>query len=111
MINQGHVQSGEIINLEMLKGDMQVDASYALIKTEDMEVIRMALPAGKDIDEHHLDGEVSIQCLKGHIQFHIDDSVLDLKPEDWVFLQKKQPFSYTAKEDTILLATILFINH
>jgi quercetin dioxygenase-like cupin family protein len=110
MKNQGHIQSGEIINLEMLKGDMQVDASYALVKTDDMEVIRMSLPAGKKIDKHHLDGEVSIQCLKGSIQFQLDDSVLDLKPEDWIFLRKKQPFSYTVNEDTILLTTILFVD-
>jgi quercetin dioxygenase-like cupin family protein len=108
MKNQGHVQSGEIINLEMLKGDMQVDASYALVKTDDMEVIRMSLSAGKSIDEHHLDGEVSIQCLKGNIQFHLNGSDLNLQPEDWVFLEKKQPFSYTVKEDTVLLTTILF---
>jgi quercetin dioxygenase-like cupin family protein len=111
MINQGHVQSGEIINLEMLKGDMHVDASYALVKTDDMEVIRMALSANKKISEHHLDGEISVQCLKGHIQFYLEDSVRDLKPEDWMFLEKKQPFSYRVKEDAILLVTILFVDH
>src|SRR5699024_8845818 len=108
MKNQGHVQSGEIINLEVLKGDMQVDSSYALVKTDDMEVIRMALPAGKKIEEHQLEGEISIQCLKGQIQFFVQDSILELNEEDWLFLEKQQPYSYAAKEDTILLLTILF---
>jgi quercetin dioxygenase-like cupin family protein len=110
-MNQGHIDAGEIINLEMLKGDMQVDASYALVKTDDMEVIRMALPSGKEINEHHLEGEVSIQCLKGRIKIILDDSVRTLKPEDWIFLEREQPFSYVVKENTILLTTILFTDH
>jgi len=107
-MNQGHVQSGEIIDLELLKEDMDVDASYALIKTEDMEVIRMALPAGKKIEEHSVAGEMSVQCLKGNIQFRLEEGNRSLSADDWMFLERKQPFSYTVNKDTILLVTILF---
>lgn len=107
-MNQGHVQSSEVINLETLKGDMNVDASYALIKTNDMEVIRMALPEGKEIDEHRVEGEMSVLCLKGNIQFKVGSVVRNLSEEDWMYLKKKQTFSYTVKKDTILLLTILF---
>jgi quercetin dioxygenase-like cupin family protein len=107
-MNQGHVQSGEVINLELLKGDMDVDASYALIKTEDMEVIRMALPEGKEINQHSVEGEMSVQCLTGHIQFKVEDTLQNLTPDDWMFIERNKLFSYTVKEDTIVLATILF---
>jgi quercetin dioxygenase-like cupin family protein len=107
-MNQGHVQSGEVINLELLKGNMDVDASYAIIKTEDMEVIRMALPEGKEINQHSVEGEMEVQCLTGHIQFNVEDTLKDLTPDDWMFIERNKPFSYMVKENTILLVTILF---
>lgn len=107
-MNQGHVKSGEVINLEKLKGDMQVDASYAIIKTSDMEVIRMALPEGKNIKEHKVQGELSVQCLKGNILFHLSGKTCELGEDDWLFLKRNQVFSYSVKTDTILLLTILF---
>lgn len=108
-MNQGHVESGEVINLTTLKKDMEVDASYALVKTEDMEVIRMALPEGKTIDEHSVEGEMSVQCLRGDILFSVDGEEVNLKENEWLYLEKKQPFSYSVKKDTILLVTILFV--
>lgn len=107
-MNQGHIQSGEVVNLATLKGDMEVDASYALVKTEDMEVIRMVLHEGKTIDEHSVEGEMSVQCLKGHILFTVDGQEVVLTEGDWLYLEKKQRFSYSTKSDTILLVTILF---
>lgn len=107
-MNQGHIESGEVVNLETLKSDMSVDASYALVKSEDMEVIRMALHEGKTIDEHSVDGEVSVQCLKGDILFMVDGKAVELKNGDWLYLEKRQPYSYSVKKDTILLVTILF---
>ncbi len=107
-MNQGHIQSGEIINLETLKGDMDVDSSYAIVKTKDMEVIRMALHEGKEIKEHHVDGELSVQCLKGNIIFNVNGKPCELNEDDWLFLEEKQTFSYSVKSDTILLLTILF---
>lgn len=107
-MNQGHVQSGEVINLTTLKKDMDVDASYALVKTEDMEVIRMALPKGKTINEHNVEGEMSVQCLRGHILFTVAGKTVDLNENEWLYLEKKQPFSYSVKKNTVLLVTILF---
>jgi quercetin dioxygenase-like cupin family protein len=110
-MNQGHVQSGEVINLEKLKGNMDVDASYALVKTEDMEVIRMALPKGKVTDEHSVEGEISVQCLKGAILFNVGGHAHELTEDDWLYLEKQQKYSYSVKKNTILLVTILFTDN
>lgn len=107
-MNQGHIDSGEVVNLETLKDNMDVDASYALVKTEDMEVIRMALHEGKTIEEHSVEGEISVQCLRGDILFTVGGKAVELTSGDWLYLQKKEPFSYSVKKDTILLVTILF---
>ncbi|HLR76389.1 MAG TPA: hypothetical protein VK106_01930 [Balneolaceae bacterium] len=109
MENQGHIQSGEVVNLETLKGDMSVDSSYAIIKTEGMEVIRMALVEGKKTKEHQIEGELTVQCLKGSIIFSVDKKSCHLNEDDWLFVAKKQNFSYRVKQDTILLLTINFL--
>ena len=47
----GHVKPGDPINLQSLREELDIDSSYALVKTERMEVIRMALPKGKTVEE------------------------------------------------------------
>lgn len=106
----GHVQSGDPINLQYLREELNVDASYALVKTNDMEVIRMALPHGKSVDQHVLDSELSVQCLKGEILFQINNKASALTQDDWLYLKGGQPFSYTVKSDAIILVTIVFGN-
>jgi quercetin dioxygenase-like cupin family protein len=107
----GHVKSGDCINLETLREEMDVETTYALVKTSNMEVIRMFLPHGKTVEEHSVNGELSVQCLKGHILFSLDGRAQELTEDDWLYLEKEQPFSYSVKSDSILLVTILFTDH
>ena len=107
-MNKGHLNSGEITNLEKPGKDMQALASYALIKTEAMEVIRMVIPEGKTIAEHTVEGEITLQCLKGSVEFMIGNETQTLLKGDWLYLDKKVPHALTATKDTVLLLTILF---
>lgn len=107
-MNQGHVQSGEVINLDTLRDGMPEDSTFALVKTDDMEVIRMVLPRGKDIMEHSVEGEVSVQCLKGHVIFQVGEEAKEITENDWLYLTHNKPHALHAKTDSILLVTILF---
>ncbi|WP_440998645.1 hypothetical protein [Fodinibius sp. SL11] len=109
-MSYGHVKSGDRINLQTLREELKVDTTYALVKTDKMEVIRMALPKGKTVEQHSVDSEISALCLKGKILFHIDSKAETLIKDDWLYLKEGQPFSYSVKEDTILLITIVFGN-
>jgi quercetin dioxygenase-like cupin family protein len=108
-MNKGHIESGEIINLKTLKDGMSEHSTFALIKTKEMEVIRMVLPRGKDIMEHQVEGEISVHCLQGNVIFRVEDSAIELSENDWFYLEGNQSHALHAKEDTILLVTILFI--
>lgn len=110
-MSYGHVKPGDPINLQTLREELDMNASYALVKTEHMEVIRMALPKGKTIEEHSVDSEMSVLCLKGKIYFNIDHHVQTLMADDWLYLNAGQPFSYSVKQETILLITIIFNTH
>lgn len=107
-MSYGHVKPGDPINLQTLREELDVDTSYALVKTDRMEVIRMALPKGKMVEEHSVDSEISVLCLKGEIYFDIDHEAQTLTPDDWLYLNARQSFSYSVKKETILLITIVF---
>lgn len=107
-MNAGHVEPGEVINLNTLKEDMPVDSTYALVKTSDMEVIRMAIPKGREVPEHSVQGEMSAQCLEGKIEFMVGKESHTLEEGDWLYLNRNQPHSLRALTDAVLLVTILF---
>ncbi len=107
---QKKIEPGEVINLYNLKDDMPEDATLALMKTSDMEAIRMVLPKGKEITKHSVDGEMSVQCLKGKTEFDVDGKTHLLTEGDWLYLSRSQPHSLRVVEDSVLLITILFIH-
>jgi quercetin dioxygenase-like cupin family protein len=40
-----------------------------LVKADKLEVIRLVVPAGKDIPTHKAKGEIVVQCLEGRVGF------------------------------------------
>ena len=106
---QPKIAPGEVVNLYSLKDDMPEDATLALMKTSDMEAIRMVLPKGKEITEHSVDGEISVQCLEGKTEFRVEGKSHILSSGDWLYLSRNQPHSLNVIRDTILLVTILFV--
>lgn len=110
-MTKGHVEPGEVINLNTLKDGMSKQSTFALAKTEDMEVIRMVIPRGKNIMEHSVEGEISVQCLKGEVIFQIGEEARTLTDDDWLFLGRNREHALHAKKDTVLLVTILFNNN
>ena len=108
---QKKLEPGEVVNLYSLKKDMPEDATLALMKTSDMEVIRMVLPKDKAITEHSVDGEVSVQCLEGKTEFTVAGETHVLSSGDWLYLSRNQPHSLRVIRDTILLVTILFVGN
>lgn len=102
-----HVISGEVINLKTLKPNLPTYATCALVKTSELEVIRMVLPAGKKIAPHSVAGKISVQCLAGRALFSIGDRRHHLVEGDWLFLNGFEVHALEAETDTTLLVTIL----
>lgn len=107
-MNKGHIEFGEVVNLEKLNSDLNPEVTHALIRSEDMEVIRMVLPKGKQIAEHKVKGELTVQCMKGKVVFDIDGEKQTLKENDWLALEKEVEHALIVKNDAVLLLTILF---
>lgn len=74
-----------------------------LLKTDDMEVLRLILPAGKTIAEHKAPGEITVQCIEGRVQFTAMDKTVELTAGTMLYLTVAQPHSLRAVEDSLLL--------
>ena len=60
--------SGKIITLP-LGAVLGSSKTMTLAKTGDLELIRLVIPAGKDIPIHKAPGEMTVQCLEGRVAF------------------------------------------
>lgn len=101
-----HIKNGEKINLFELNDELPKDKTFALIKTESLEVIRLAIPGGKDVPQHSVRGEITVQCLSGELVFSIENTKRELRPGDWLYLAASEKHSLSAITDCVVLVTI-----
>jgi len=50
----------------------------ALIRTNDLEVIRLVVPRGKEVPTHSARGEITVHCLEGRVAFTTDGEAREL---------------------------------
>jgi quercetin dioxygenase-like cupin family protein len=65
------------------------------------------LPAGKAISEHQVNGEITVQCLEGHVEFTSNGVTRSLSAGELVYLAGASKHSLRAVENSSLLLTIL----
>jgi len=102
-----HAKPGEVVNVRPLAGGLATGRSETLVKTHSLEVIRVVLPAGKDIARHDVPGEITVQCLEGNVEFRIADAKRELAVGDFLYLEGADEHSLRANVDSSLLVTIL----
>jgi quercetin dioxygenase-like cupin family protein len=101
-----HLKSGEQAELALGKG-LPGAQTTTLLKTDAMEVIRLVLPAGKEIAEHKAPGEITVQCLEGKVLFTAHGEPRELAAGKFLYLSTAEPHALKAQENSSLLVTIL----
>ena len=107
---QVHANSGELVDVRPLgpaqAGGLAQQVSTAIMKSEQLELIRLVLPLGKGMPEHRVAGEITVQCLEGLIEFTTPQAALRLEPGQLVHLQGGTTHSLLALADSSALQTI-----
>lgn len=70
-------------------------------------LIRLVLPAGKEIEQHSVPGEITVQCLEGNAVFSTGQSECELTGGKLLYLKSSENHALRAIEDASLLVTIL----
>jgi quercetin dioxygenase-like cupin family protein len=101
-----HAQSGQVVSVLPLGEQLAGAQTAAILKAEQLEVVRLVLPAGKAWTEHKAPGEITLQCIEGCIEFRTADAVQVLNPGDFIFLRSEEPHALRAIEDSSALLTL-----
>lgn len=101
-----HAQSGEIISLP-LGAALASSKTTTLVKTADLEVIRLVLPLDKEIPSHNAPGEITVQCLEGRVAFTAHGRTQELTTGQMLYLAASEPHALKAVEDSTMLVTLL----
>lgn len=102
-----HASSGQVIALQRSGEDGAQFSSIALAKTDEIELIRLVLPAGKTMPEHWVKGEITLQCLSGEIAVEAHGRTATLHGGEMLFLAGATPHAVKALADSVALLTIV----
>lgn len=101
-----HTQPGEVVQL-LLGAALSGSQTKSLVKTTELEVIRLIIPAGKVIPLHKAPGEITVQCLEGRVEFIGHGQTQELTAGQRLFLTAGEPHAVTGVENSSLLVTLL----
>lgn len=102
-----HAQPLEVINIHPLGAALSQTPSHSLLKTDKLQIMRVVLPAGEGMPQHHVEGEVSILCIEGLVIVRAPGRNCKLAPGQLVVLPPVEPHSVLAEDDSSLLVTLL----
>lgn len=101
-----HARSGQVIDVRPLGAALTGERTTALFKTDDLEVMRLVLTAGKSLPPHRVAGEITIQCLEGRIDVTLDGESRILNAGHLIYLARDVSHGVVAIEDASVLVTI-----
>lgn len=102
-----HAKPGEVINIRPLGEALARSITTTLVKTDWIEVIRLVVPAGKEIPPHHVAGEITVQCLEGRVAFSVGGATRELTAGEMLYVEGSEPHSVRGLEDASVLLSIL----
>jgi quercetin dioxygenase-like cupin family protein len=106
-----HARPGEVVDIRPLGSALASSQTTTLVRAEQVEVIRLVVPAGKEIPEHKAKGEIVIQCLEGRVAFSAFGKTHNLEAGKLLYLPTGQPHTVKGIENASLLVTILLPRH
>ena len=106
-----HAKPGEVVDVRPLGSALASAQTATLLRADQVEVIRLVVPAGKDIAEHKAKGEIVVQCLEGRVDFTAFGKTQQLEAGKLLYLPTGEPHSVRGVENASLLLTILLPKH
>ena len=100
------VRANQVVDLRTGVQDASAAVTSVLVDTACMTVMRMALPAGKQMATHQAPGELTIACLEGNAAVTACGRTQGLSVGQWIYLGNGEPHSLRSDSDCVLLLTI-----
>jgi quercetin dioxygenase-like cupin family protein len=78
-----------------------------LVKTPQVEILQLIVPAGRDVPTHQAQGEVVIHCLEGRVAMYAAGKTYDLQPGQLLHLSLDDQFSIRGIDNASVLVTLI----
>ncbi len=106
-----HAVSGEVVDLLAPAGQPTTpDKTIAIFKAPDLEVMRLVLPAGKQVPDHSVPGSLTVQCLHGKVQLLTPGQTSTLAAGQFAYLGGGVTHGLLALQDSDVLVTMVIAN-
>jgi len=97
---------GDVVNVRPFGAALAAARTKTLVKTVDLEIIRLIVPAGEDIPEHKARGALVVHCLEGQVAFTAFVLTQNLQAGELLYLPPGERHSLKGLRDTSLLLTM-----
>lgn len=102
-----HAAPAEVFDVQPLGRALNESKTRVLVKTDTLEVVRIVLPTGKQLPPHRVAGEITVQCLEGHLAFDVAGSEQELVAGQMLYLTGGATHALRGITDSSVLVTIL----
>ena len=102
-----HATSGEIVDILPLGTSIDDVPSIAIVRDDSIEVMRLALGAGKTVPEHRLEGPMTVLCLEGELEVFAHNETKRLRPQQLMYLSGGVTYAFHALTDASVLVTVV----
>jgi quercetin dioxygenase-like cupin family protein len=102
-----HAQPGQPVDVGPLGPRLPGEKIVALFKTDQLEVIRLVLPAGRSLPPHKVPGEITIQCVEGRLEIQAEGRSQALAAGQLLYLRGGVVHGVVSLEDASALVTIV----
>src|SRR5262249_44691296 len=106
-----HAKPGEVVDVRPLGSALASAQTHTLVRAEQVEGIRLLVPAGKEIQEQKAKGGVTLAGPEGLVAFAAFGKAENLEAGGLLYLPTGEPHSVKGVEDASLLLTILLPKH
>ncbi len=97
--------------IELLKAEPEwaagMEDGITLAKYPHMRVVLVSLRKGRSMQEHKIEGPMSLYVISGHISLTAGTSEYELKEKGLLTVRKEVLHEVSAKSDSVFLLTIL----
>lgn len=98
---------GQVVFVKPLDATGKMSDATTLVRTRQVEVIQLVVPAGRTIPTHEAHGEILVHCLEGGVSLCALGEVHQLESGQLIYLSINEPFSIRGIENASLLVTII----
>jgi quercetin dioxygenase-like cupin family protein len=98
---------GDIVDLCPITSANDVNQAVVLVRTDDVTIVQLLIPAGSNIPIYEASGEIILHCVQGRVSVDALGEPHELRAGQLLHLAINEPFSIHCAEAASLLATVI----